>query len=258
MAWSVISVQPVFWIDSNQIAGITSGSKISTFTEHSTRGLTVSQSTAAYRPYYYTNRVKSLPAIVFTGAAVQGLNLSSNITDFHCTTLSVFVVYKPATVVDYNSAYQGFMGRQIKGSSYDGHFGIGTVRNTDCPNPTGLKEVVSMWAATGYGGTAVCGDCVLNDLMPNLITYMVNSTVTDTIRINRQAREVEEFTNGRLYEAYGDFNYCNLIGNIAAGSIAGYDAPLNGDLCEIVVFDSYLSDLDRDAVEKYLYRKWVK
>jgi hypothetical protein len=43
------------------------------------------------------------------------------------------------------------------------------------------------------------------------------------------------------------------IGNVAEPPFSGY---LNGDIAEIIIYNSALSDTDRGLVESYLLAKW--
>ena len=57
--------------------------------------------------------------------------------------------------------------------------------------------------------------------------------------------------------ATGTVSTSNSQGAFVIGAYVGYAADYGGDIAEIIIYDSALSDTDREAVENYLLAKWA-
>ena len=80
---------------------------------------------------------------------------------------------------------------------------------------------------------------------------MANGTANDraTIRVNGGAAAGTD--SGSTGFAISSPTY-----DLHIGQAAGSSFNLDGDICEIIIYDSALSDTDREAVEDYLMTKW--
>ena len=65
---------------------------------------------------------------------------------------------------------------------------------------------------------------------------------------------VDAAVNTSSGSATGDATHDLMIG--AAYTASSNANFLNGDICEIIIYDSALSDTNREAVENYLLAKW--
>jgi hypothetical protein len=68
----------------------------------------------------------------------------------------------------------------------------------------------------------------------------------------RDGQSIDEFTSGTQVTTAVSQSW-SAIGSRESGGSKAYH---NGDICEIIIYDSALSDSDREAVENYLMSKW--
>jgi len=191
--------------------------------DKSGNGKHATQATSANRPLRKTNQQNGLDALLFDGSNDAFSFSSITIPNSH----SVFQVYQRLTGVE--------------------SFGIanstsGNVRYASLWFTDGILYQISNAPAnfTTHGGSNAAAG------------YFVVSTIrnaTTSIDVRRNGSSVASVTTGAgvTNAASGSWN---AIGDRSQSNFH------SGNLCEIIVYDSALSDTNREAVETYLLAKW--
>jgi len=184
------------------------------------------QSNSDNRPQRKTNQQNGLDALLFDGTNDRFALPSTTIPNSH----SVFQVYRRATA-----------GIQS--------FGIAST------NPVALPPFPSVWAGDNILYQISNADFTTHGTANTSTGYFVISTIrngTTSIDLRRNAANVATITTGT-----GVTNAASGSWNAIASRDPGHLNRHSGNLCEIIVYDSALSDTDRNAVESYLLSKWA-
>jgi hypothetical protein len=177
------------------------------------------------RPLRKTNQQNGLDALLFDGTNDRFVLPSITIPNSH----SVFQVYRRAS-----SGIQSF--------------GIAST------NAVALPPFPSVWAADNILYQISNADFTTHGTANTSTGYFVISTIrngTTSIDMRRNAANVATITTGA-----GVTNAASGTWNAIASRDPSHNNRHSGNLCEIIVYDSALSDTDRNAVESYLMTKW--
>lgn len=213
----------VFWVKAD--AGVLDASNnpitvnntaVKTWQDFSGNNNHVTQSTVSLQPLYKTLAQNSLPTIQFDGLD-DVMNLTSKVT----TARTVFFVTKwtGGSVNDY---------RIIFGDPTDFYFhgdlgATGRLFYSD-PNATTFPQIDAIYSGTKYVNKVLTAhNSVLRNTSFNVTTVKTTSNAAFS-------------------------NFCNDRGFAGRG--------FYGQMAEIIVYNSLLSDADRGVVESYLMTKW--
>jgi hypothetical protein len=184
------------------------------------------QSNSDNRPQRKTNQRNGLDALLFDGTNDRLALSSITIPNSH----SVFTVYRRASA-----------GIQS--------FGIAST------NSVALPPFPSTWAADNILYQISNADFTTHGTANASTGYFVVSTIrngTTSIDLRRNAANVATITTGA-----GVTNAASGSWNAIATRDPGHLNRHSGNLCEIIVYNSALSDTDRNGVESYLMSKWA-
>lgn len=214
----------LLWLDA--ALGVTeSGGAVSAWADQSGAGNDFTQASAPNRPTLVAGAVNGLPVIRFVAASNQSLNAALIVLPDAAQT--IFFVSKASTVHDgfvlsTSNGGSGFVIRYRDNTTvlemrfYNGTASVDGV-DTD---PTGFN----VFCIKVLGTTVVAG---LNSVYENGTLLASSSTVT-TAHINP----------------------------LKIGELFGGGFPFNGDIGEIMIYTTGLSDADRGDVENYLTVKY--
>lgn len=210
------------WLDASQITGLTDGDAISTWSDESGESNDATQSTSTYQPTYQTNELNGKPVVRFD----TDFMIVANESTFDLATPTIFLVCTPRTVIakndssTYNSSHRKM---EIKVHADEFLYGSGG---------DGVAVTVTQ-AISGF----------------NTISTTTISNTNHRLTING---EIFDFTD-TLYDT--SFNNKPVtIGRSFSNVSTEYR---NGDIAEIIIYDSALSDTDREKVETYLSGKYA-
>lgn len=226
---------PVLWLDASQITGLGDGSAITTWNDASASGYNVTQAGAStLKPTYKTGIINGKPAVRFDGgdyltnaSATMPLKIFTAFVVFQESTARNYagvLVFTPPTGNDYNSA----AGMQVCGAGdASNHFeASGSVNYQMLVAGTGVNPP-TVWThkkAAGRGDVYKNGTAAANDTS----FTEFNDTATGVLVGAR-------YVSNAITTTYG----------------------LIGDIAEIILYNSALSDGDRQAVEAYLAAKYA-
>lgn len=225
------SLSPAAWFDASDIATITSSgspAKVSQWDDKSGNGRHVVQATAAAQPTTGTATQNGLNVLVFGGS--QDLKKSSSAIDSDLTIFSVFRVITPTTLIMpgvlLNNGNAGRPLDRLHVSNRDNRTNIGTI------TVSSVGALFRTW--TTFNVLTMCYSKTTSS-SPRLFEYSNNQLVfrqTDT--------ETHTVTDQKI-----------CIGRRDDGS-----TNLNGEIAEIIIFGSILSDAERTGIYNYLVQKW--
>jgi hypothetical protein len=213
----------------------------------------MTQGTSGSRPARKTAIQGGLDVLRFDGSN-DFMSVASSTATFsflHGSTAAVFVVYKPSGS-NPNALYT-IIDNCRNGVTVTGY----TLFYDDRVDVPRNNRILSA------GGT-VAGNFVVvsaEDFHPaNTFACITNvikgqdGTAANRSRLYKNG-VVDAAVNTSSGSATGDATHDLMIG--AAYTASSNANFLNGDICEIIIYDAALSDTDRAAVEQYLMTKWA-
>lgn len=207
------------WLDASQIVGLSDGDPVSTWADASGQANDATQGTSGNRPTYQTAEINSLPVVRFTTDDFLAGSISGIGND-----ASFFVVEK------ISSGTNNALVDLSDSSSTNRCFNF-------------FQESSLMKFRAGGGGNETT------------FSYSNNSWhVLDAIQATA-ARSL--FLDGSVQDTNGSTqNPAAAPSNYRVGALFGGFYSLDGDIAEIIIYDSSLGTTDRDAVEAYLGTKY--
>ena len=212
------------------------------------------QGTSANRPARKTAIQGGLDVLRFDGSN-DSLSIASSTATFkflHSADSTVFAVFKSGTTANPGQSYYALIYTNDSAGSTVG-YGIGTY------DASPSNDAIECSVTRGVSGTSVVGNGIDNGFASNtfalasFVTRPTNGTAANrsSYRRNGGAATTNNTATGAVSTANSQADL--TIGNVAAS----FSLFLNGDIAEIIIYDSALSDTDREAVENYLLAKWA-
>ena len=209
----------VLWLDATTIAGLADGDPVGTWPDMSGQGYDATQTTTSKKPTYKLAILNGLPVVRFDGT-----------DDFLSTPrpegTTVFTVVKYSSGARVWHVAANDVSRLYRaGQVYSSGQWIGNAEN----NP----ELLS--------GQADDGAFHIHSIVGGINKYFIDGADT----------------NATLGTNYGTSTASRMqIGCWAWGDDSFPDQYFGGDLAEMLIYNSALSDSDRQQVEQYLSMKW--
>jgi len=224
----------IAWWKADAITGYSDGQNMTNWVDSSGNGYDLTQTNAVSGPVYKTSRVKGLPAVNF-GTITN--NTFFNVPGFitNATHAEIFFVVRQRPDFAASIAQSGFSSTgSDTGANATGHlsytdgnqyvnFGTTTRKTTTYP-----KLGFNQWRIVNYSTTT-------NDF---------------TVRLDA----VQYYNDATNVVAWGAGTNRWIGHAINSGS----NRYFNGDIAEIVLYDSVLSTRDRGQTYAYLYRKYIE
>lgn len=227
-----VTANRIFHIDASQPSTVTlNGSNVSAVTDLSPSAVSVTQTTAARQPEYIRDAKNGRNSFRFTTASNHFFDITSITIPASHTVFSVF------RRENNNHATIGL------GNSPDRYPHIYWTDGNNYQQSNGT--------ATTHGGIVSAGPTAANP--NNWFYFTTRRNGTTQIRVRR---------NGLTTTTTGDQTTGAGVTSAASGSwiyvgrIASSPSYCQGDIGEIIVYDTNLSDADVSLVEGYLAAKW--
>ncbi len=193
----------------------------------STSKLDAIQATSGNQPTYKSSAINNLPALLFTNASAQALVSDFNMDYTVTPNLTFFVVFRRVGT----GSYQCIFGN-----------GIGDGRIL-CPSHADVPGA-GMLAAASWN--AISGGDALNT--PLIISAVLKDTVTNGSVV---------YLNGNTSVTFSENETTSGASTTTIGADgAGAGAPWDGYIGEVIVFNRALKTSERQAIERYLGKKW--
>ena len=227
-----IAATPATWFNADAITGITSGSALQTWPDASGNGFDATQSTVGKQPTYISNGMNGHAVVRFNNASSTALFFNRPVQD----DFTIICVFQSTQGLNSGNLFwqgAGLVNGEVGGSTTD--FGTCLFANGSICAGTGNPDVAANSAA-GY-----------NDGKPHVMVF-------------------ERTQSTGLVSLYVD----STLAGTTTGSTASLTAPaqlalgaqstslyyLSGDIAEVQLFTSVLSDTDRQIVEGSLSQKY--
>jgi hypothetical protein len=163
----------------------------------------------------------------------------------------LFVVVKAGTTSD-PGVLMGILGSNAVASANNGF----SLFYDDRP-PT-LNDQMRWFVTRGTGGTFVCNEAgSANEFAANTFSLLSLVSTPDN---GTASHRVFRYRNGTLLSQNNSntdaLSTADSTFDIQVGSLGNSGGVLNGDLCEVIIYNSALSSTDRQSVQNYLTAKW--
>lgn len=226
--YDVLSLEPTLWLKAD--AGITKdgSDRVATWADQSGNGFDFTQSTEAAKPIYTENELNGLPVIRFDGSDDE-MTSAATMGDFiDAGSFTVLV----AAVINGTSSNVG--------GAYNNHALFGTT--------SGAMNIHARTNDVVYCGIYDGGDKLVGR------SYTEGDVFIFRARLDGGSIYVDLDGGSESSTASGDAS--GLANSCFLGRDDNGDQHLEFDLCEMIVFDSVLSDAKRDEIERYLNFRW--
>ncbi len=222
----------VTWFKADAITGLGNGAAVASWIDSSGNGFTAAQATVGQRPTYATAAVNGLPVVHFNSASSQNLTFNRPIQD----NFTLFCVFRSTQGLNPGTQFYqgaGLVNGEVSGTSND--FG------------TCLFANGQVCAGIGNPDTSINSLPNYNDGKPHLLSWKRSLTTG----------KVELYLDGALAGYFtGNLNSLTGPAKLALGAQQTLNNYLTGDLGEVKIYSSALSDADRMAQESGLMTKW--
>ncbi|HEX7652874.1 MAG TPA: LamG-like jellyroll fold domain-containing protein, partial [Verrucomicrobiae bacterium] len=222
----------VTWFKADAITGLGNGSAIVSWLDSSGSGFTASQTTAGQRPTYVLNAINSLPVVHFTSTSSQSMTFNRPVQD----NFTIFCVFRSSQGVGSGTLFYqgaGLVNGEVGGTVND--YGTCLFANGAVCAGTGNPDVAAN-SLPGY-----------NDGKPHLMTF----------RRNKLTGQTDLYMDGAWAGSVtGNTSSLASPTKLALGALQTGGNYLNGDLGEVKIYSSALSDKDRTVQESALIAKW--
>lgn len=223
-----VSSNLILHIDASRADTVSlNGTNVSAITDLSPSAQTIDQTTAANQPAYILREKNDRNVIRFTGSSNHFLNVTS---------------------ITIPASYTTFRVMQRTASGQHSH-GLGN--NSASPN----ERYDAYWYSDNNTYQKSNANATTHGTASSLIGWFYITTRrngTAQIRVRRNGSTIADVTSGTgvTNAASGSWIY------IGAGHDGGLLRYTTGDIGELIVYDTSLSDTDVDSVEAYLAAKW--
>ncbi|MGH7952074.1 MAG: LamG-like jellyroll fold domain-containing protein, partial [Limisphaerales bacterium] len=220
------------WFAADAINGLANGSAISNWPDMSGNGDDATQLIASQQPTYLTNAMNGLPVVRFNAASSNELAFARPVQD----DFTMFCVFRSAQGSGSGAQFYqgaGLVSGEVSGVADD--FGVSL-------NTNGL-----LLAGTGNPDTTAVSDAGYNDGRPHVLTF----------ERTRDTGIIELYVDGaQSAAAAGGTQSLTAPSRLVLGAQQTLINYLSGDIVEVKIYDSALSDNDRISQANNLIYKW--
>jgi hypothetical protein len=220
------------WFAADAIAGLANGAAVSNWTDISGNSDNATQSTVSQQPVYVTNALNSLPVIRFNAGYSNVLAFPRPVQD----DFTIFCVFRSTQGFGSGTLYYqgaGLVNGEVAGVTTD--FG------------TCLFNNGQICAGTGEPDVAVNSIPGFNNGQPHLMTF----------KRTESTGEVDLYVDGSFMgSTTGNTGSLTASGQLVLGAQQTMINFLTGDIAEVKIFNSALSDIDRNVEESRLECKY--
>jgi hypothetical protein len=213
----------VLWLDADAIEGLNDGDPVTTWEDQSGQGHDFAQPTASAKPTYQTNELNGKPIVRFDGTDDFLRRTDNDVGAFGTDPFSIFIVIQTtdstARILLKENEAGGGDGLYIYGDGNDYLYWNGTTGIAIGASDSSFHLIAVTRSGTGAGG---------------LVPYYDAAAQT----AGTESRTLSGTTT--LY----------------IGTTNDDPVYLAGDIAEIIIYDSALSQANRESVEDYISNKY--
>jgi len=220
------------WFKADAITGLGNGANVAIWNDSSGRGFTAIQTTPGQRPSYVTNILNGLPVVRFNSANNQILTLNRPVQD----DFTLFCVFCSSQGVGSGTQFSdgaGLVSANVAGAAND--YGACLFANGQ------------VCGGVGNPDTSISSMAGFNDGRPHLMT----------LKRTKSSGELNLYVDGNfLGSTVGSIGSLNASAKLALGAQQTLGNFFSGDIAEVKIYNSALSDTDRQTQETGLFQKW--
>ena len=209
------------WLKADAITGVSNGGTVSSWSDQSGNGYDATQSITGDQALYETNVLNGKPVLRFNGTS-DWYSMASGLT-FALNSYTSFIVHTPQSSTAYGmimASNNGNSDYEMLDMNYPSHGLLGTYM----AGPGNVGGSYSFSAGTSY----------------------ISSFVSSSTGI--------PYTDG-VAQTSGT-TATQTVGNLHLGTYTGGNYLWNGDMAEIIIFNTALSGVNRQIIEEYLSAKY--
>ena len=222
----------VLWLDASVITGLSDDDPVTTWADLSGAGLDAVQAVEAKQPKYKTSIINGLPVVRFDG----GDALVTSTNDIASDKASVFIVCTVASGGDHILLEHGTT------------ISVAT-KPFSLSRGADNKLNALILGAVGYNYN-------LSSLLVNTTPFLACGIFDKSLETKEATQYINGVTGGTQPIDANNTDAFGTANSFYIGERNGASVYLTGDIGEIIVYNSALSDLNRKKVENYLQRKW--
>ncbi|MDB6063800.1 MAG: glycoside hydrolase family 2 [Pedosphaera sp.] len=230
-----IPVPPVLrtWFKADAISGLTNGAPVTTWLDATTNGFNATQGTANLSPTFVTGAINGRPVVRFNSTNQTYLAFSRPVKgDF-----TILCVYRSSQGIGTGTQFYqgaGLVNGEVGGVTDD--FGVSLNASGRLLAGTGRPDVTVASTGTSF-----------NNGLPHIMTF----------KRTQSTGELKLYADGVLQgTATGGLQSLTAPSQLVLGAQQTLNNYLNGDIAEVKIYNSALSDADRSADENALSCKY--
>lgn len=220
------------WFKADAISGLGNGSSVTNWTDSTGHGFTATQDNPAQGPTYIASAWNGLPVVHFNSTNSQFLTFNRPVQD----DFTMFCVFRST---------QGLG----SGNQFDGGAGLLSGNVDGVTNDFGVSLYANGQLSAGVGNPDTSANSIagFNDGNPHLLTF----------KRSESSGEVALYVDGNLFgKVIGNTNALASPLKLSIGAQPTLNNFFTGDIAEIKMYGSALSDADRVSQEVALSQKW--
>lgn len=224
----------VAWFKADAITGLANGASVTTWADASGNGTDATQTTANRKPMYVTGAINGLPVVRFTGSGTDSLSFNRPVQD----DFTILCVFRCSQGVGTGTNFYegaGLVNGEVSGQVDD----FGT-----CINANGY-----LIAGTGNPDTSIVSNSsIYTNGLPHIMTF----------KRTRSNGALALYADGVLVGSITGAGTQSLTSpsKLVLGAQAVLNNYFTGDIAEVKIFKTPLSDNDRVAEENALKCKY--
>jgi hypothetical protein len=225
--WSLLA-----WFKADAITNVSNGAGVSVWPDSSGNGFTALQPVPAFQPKFVTAAINGLPAVQFNSSATNYLWFFRPVQD----DFTIIFVFQSSQGVGTSTAFYsgaGLVNGEVTGTVND--FGTSLNANGQILVGTGNPDT-SIYSGTGY-----------NKGVPHLVTF----------KRTRSSGALALYVDGNLVATgTGGTQSLTSPNQLVLGAQQTLLDFLTGDIAEVQIYNTPLSDTDREGYERALKCKY--
>jgi hypothetical protein len=221
------------WFKADALIGLTNGAAVSTWTDLSGNGNDATQPVSGQQPMYVTDAMNGLPVVRFNGASSNYLAFNRPVQD----DFTILCVYRSSQGIGTGTAFYqgaGLVNGEVAGVQND--FGTSLNTNGFLLAGTGNPDITIVSSRSNY-----------NNGEPHLFTFK-RTGASGTLALYADGVPAGAAAGGTQSLTSAD--------RLVLGAQQTLIYFLTGDIAEVKIYNSALSDADRTAQEIDLERKY--
>lgn len=238
------------WLKADAITGLSDGDALTTWADSSGNACNPTQADAALKPVYKTGILNSLPVVRFDADYLTIASSTATFKFLHTAQATIFAVASFGSGANPDAVY-GVIG--TSGLATTAH-GIALAYDDRAAQTRSNALVCSITrGASGAATASILHQDVITPQQAIIESVVIDVAAAAASRIIARINGGTALAGNVLTNAASTDDATR---NFQVGAYGNNGGPLVGDVAEIIIYNSALSDANRQAVEAYLSSKY--